>query len=109
MKRTILIADDEKNIREGLAMDLELEGFDCVLASDGLEAWNIINKQPIDLVVSDLRMPGITGEELLKRISGSYPMLPVVILTGHGNVCGCCKQAAGHRRQPVGPYAACAS
>lgn len=86
MKRTILIADDEKNIREGLAMDLELEGFDCVLASDGLEAWNIINKQPIDLVVSDLRMPGITGEELLKRISGSYPMLPVVILTGHGTI-----------------------
>ncbi len=86
MKRTILIVDDEKNIREGLAMDLELEGFDCVLASDGLDAWNIINKQPIDLVVSDLRMPGLSGEELLKRISGAYPTLPVVILTGHGTI-----------------------
>ncbi len=86
MKRTILIVDDEKNIREGLAMDLELEGYDCVLASDGLEAWNIINRQQIDLVVSDLRMPGLSGEELLKRISGSYPMLPVVILTGHGTI-----------------------
>lgn len=86
MKRTILIADDEKNIREGLAMDLELEGFDCALASDGLEAWNIINRQPIDLVISDLRMPGLSGEELLKRISSSYPMLPVVILTGHGTI-----------------------
>jgi DNA-binding NtrC family response regulator len=67
-------------------MDLELEGYDCVLASDGLEAWNIINRQQIDLVVSDLRMPGLSGEELLKRISGSYPMLPVVILTGHGTI-----------------------
>lgn len=86
MKRTILIVDDEKNIREGLAMDLELEGYDCVLASDGLEAWNIINRQQIDLVVSDLRMPGLSGEELLKRVSGSYPMLPVVILTGHGTI-----------------------
>ncbi len=86
MKRTILVVDDEKNIREGLGMDLDLEGYSVILASDGLEAWNIINKQQVDLVISDMRMPGLSGTELLKRIYSSYPMLPVVMLTGHGTI-----------------------
>ncbi|AEC01861.1 sigma-54-dependent transcriptional regulator [Parasphaerochaeta coccoides] len=86
MKRTILIADDEKNIREGLGMAMELEGYAVLLAADGTEAWNLINSQTVDLVISDLRMPGLSGEELLKKISGAYPRLPVVILTGHGTI-----------------------
>lgn len=86
MKRTILIADDEKNIREGLGMAMELEGYGVLLAADGNEAWKLINSQSVDLVISDLRMPGLSGEELLKKISGAYPRLPVVILTGHGTI-----------------------
>lgn len=86
VKRTILIADDEKNIREGLGMAMELEGYAVLLAADGTEAWNLINSQTVDLVISDLRMPGLSGEELLKKISGAYPRLPVVILTGHGTI-----------------------
>lgn len=86
MKRTILVADDEKNIREGLAMALELEGYEALTAVDGNDAWSIMNSRPIDMVVSDLRMPGMSGEELLKNITASYPTVPVVILTGHGTI-----------------------
>lgn len=84
MKRTILIVDDEKNIREGLA--LALSDYNTILASDGLEAWNTIKQKPVDLVISDLRMPSLNGEELLKRITSTYPTIPVVMLTGHGTV-----------------------
>lgn len=86
MKRTILICDDEKNIRSGLGMAMELEGYETLEAADGLEAWNLLNKHPVDLVITDLRMPKHSGEELLKRIMGSYPRMPVIILTGHGTI-----------------------
>ncbi len=86
MKFTILVADDEKNIREGLAEALELDNYTVVMASDGLEAWKRYQKGDIDLVISDLRMPGMSGEELIKRITGESPGLPVIVLTGHGTV-----------------------
>ena len=86
MKFTILIADDERNIREGLAEALRLEGYDVALAGDGAEALRAVEEGRIDLVVTDLRMPKISGNEVLKRISGTYPGLPVIVLTGHGTI-----------------------
>ncbi len=86
MKRNILICDDEKNIRSGLAMAMELDGYQSLEAADGQEAWEKINKMGVDLVITDLRMPGMSGEELLKKISGAYPRMPVIILTGHGTI-----------------------
>ncbi len=86
MRRTILIADDEKNIRSGLQIALEDEGYDVLLASDGDEAWKTITTKSVDLLVSDLKMPGMSGQELLKRVVSSYPTMPVVILTGHGTI-----------------------
>lgn len=86
MKRTILIADDELNIREGLAAAVELEGYEALTASDGLEAWDILTKEVVDLVITDLRMPNLDGNELLKRIYTTYPTIPVIVLTGHGTI-----------------------
>jgi len=86
MKYKLLIADDEKNIREGLAAALEMEGFQTVCVADGNEAWKRFGKGDVDLVISDLRMPGMGGEELLRRIHSEAPGLPVLILTGHGTV-----------------------
>jgi DNA-binding NtrC family response regulator len=57
-----------------------------VLAADGSEAWKRFNQGDIDLVISDLRMPGMTGEELLRHISTEAPGVPVIMLTGHGSV-----------------------
>jgi len=86
MSKTILICDDEKNIREGLGMALELDGYQTILAEDGKVAWKLLNKNEVDLVITDLRMEGMSGEELLKKIVASYPNIPVVILTGHGTI-----------------------
>ncbi len=86
MKRNILICDDEKNIRGGLAQAMELEGYESIEAVDGRQAWEIINKTGVDLVITDLRMPNMSGEELLKKIISAYPRMPVIILTGHGTI-----------------------
>lgn len=86
MKRKILICDDEKNIRQGLALAMEDEGFEAIEAFDGQDAWEKISQDLVDLVITDLRMPRLSGEELLKKIIGSYPRLPVIILTGHGTI-----------------------
>ncbi len=86
MKLNILIVDDEKNIREGLGSSLEMDGYNILLAENGRAGLNIVNTRDIDLVISDLKMPGVSGEELLKNISASNPTIPVIILTGHGTI-----------------------
>ena len=86
MKFRLLIVDDEKNIREGLAAAAELDGYDVVTASDGSEGWRRFEKGDIDLVITDLRMPGLSGEELQRKINAAVPDFPVIILTGHGTI-----------------------
>ena len=86
MKFTILIADDEKNIRTGLKQALESEGYNIHLAADGAEALSLIHKHKIDVVITDLKMPEMSGEELLKKINNEYKGIPVIVLTGHGTV-----------------------
>jgi DNA-binding NtrC family response regulator len=86
MKYNILIVDDEKNIREGLGKALELEGYKTFLAADGDEALRLVENEEIDLVIADLKMPGLSGEELLKKVVSAYPTVPVIILTGHGTI-----------------------
>jgi DNA-binding NtrC family response regulator len=83
---TILIADDEKNIREGLSKVLQLGGYVPQMAASGSEALRVLESRAVDLVISDLRMPGLSGEQLLKRVVASYPAIPVIILTGHGTI-----------------------
>ena len=86
MKFNVMVVDDEKNIREGLGKALEMDGHNIFLASNGKEAFELIKANEMDLVIADLKMPEMSGEELLKQISGSYPTIPVIILTGHGTI-----------------------
>ena len=86
MKRTILVVDDEKYIREGLVAALEMDGYTGLQAENGQVAWKIINSEPVDMVITDLRMPDMSGSELLKKIYTTYPTIPVVVLTGHGTI-----------------------
>ncbi|MGI6433183.1 MAG: sigma-54-dependent transcriptional regulator [Sphaerochaetaceae bacterium] len=86
MNRVILIADDERNIRSGLQIALEDEGYKVLLAEDGAEAWQTISTEHVDMLITDLRMPHMGGQELLKKVSTHYPLMPVVILTGHGTI-----------------------
>ena len=86
MKFNLLVVDDEKNIREGLGTSLEMDGYNILLASNGEEALNVLNKKDVDLIITDLRMPVMSGQELLKKVISSYPGMPVIILTGHGTI-----------------------
>ncbi|MCL2761827.1 MAG: sigma-54 dependent transcriptional regulator [Treponema sp.] len=86
MKFKILIVDDEKNIREGLAEALAMDGYHTACAADGEEGWKLFGKGDIDLVITDLRMTGMDGAELMRRILAESPGFPVIILTGHGSV-----------------------
>ena len=86
MKFTILVIDDEKNIRTGLQTALEMDGYEVVLAADGAEGLDIALHSDIDLVITDLRMPGVSGEEVLRRVTTETPGIPVIVLTGHGTV-----------------------
>ena len=86
MNYHILVVDDEKNIREGLGKVLELDGYKVSLAADGQAAAELLGRGDIDLVITDLKMPKLSGEELLRRTSSEHPNLPVIILTGHGTI-----------------------
>ena len=86
MKFNVLIVDDEKNIRAGLGKAIEMDGHNVFLAEDGQRALEIVESEEVDLVIADLKMPRISGEELLRRIVQGYPTLPVIILTGHGTI-----------------------
>ena len=86
MKFNILIIDDEKNIREGLSASLEMEGYNTVLAENGKDGLELFAKGDIDLVITDLRMPQVTGEEVLEKIISGSPGIPVIVLTGHGSI-----------------------
>ncbi len=86
MKFTILTIDDEENIRNGLADNFELEGYNVRQAASGKEGLEIIAAGGIDLVITDLRMDGISGEEVLRRVVRENPGIPVIVLTGHGGI-----------------------
>lgn len=86
MKFSILVIDDEKNIRTGLKAALELDGYEVLLAADGDEGMELALHGDVDLVITDLRMPGVSGEEILRRVTSESPGIPVIVLTGHGTV-----------------------
>ena len=67
MNFTLLVIDDEKNIREGLATDFEMDGYNVKVAANGQEGIDFLEKGNIDLVITDLRMPVVSGEDVLKK------------------------------------------
>ncbi|MBT3690298.1 response regulator [bacterium] len=83
----ILIVEDEKPLREALKTKLRSEGFDVMEAANGEEGLEIINSKKPDLVLLDLMMPGIPGEQVLKEMndSGLIKEIPVIVLSVKGN------------------------
>ncbi len=86
MYPSLLIVDDEPYILQSLGGLLRDEGYEVITASNGYEALKIIEAQSPDLVMLDIWMPGIDGIETLREIKKTHPFLPVVIITGHGNI-----------------------
>jgi DNA-binding NtrC family response regulator len=82
----ILIVDDELSMREFLKILLEKEGYEVTAAPDAARALQIVKQETIDLVVTDIRMPGMSGLELFRRMNRLRPAPPFVIMTAHGTV-----------------------
>ena len=82
----ILIVDDERAIRELLSSALQSKGFNCRNCTDGEEALSSLEQQSFDAVISDLRMPGISGLELLNTIRPKHPFMAFLMATGVGDV-----------------------
>ena len=84
--KTILVVDDEANLRKVLSAMLRREGFDVLTAADGAEALDLLARHPVEVVLTDLKMPHLDGMALLERVNRDYPGTPVVMLTAHGTV-----------------------
>ncbi|NOQ46777.1 MAG: response regulator [Desulfobulbaceae bacterium] len=78
---SILVVDDELSMREFLKILLEKEGYEIAVAADGKKALELTGRQNFDLVVSDIRMPGMSGLELLAELKKNAPELPVILIT----------------------------
>ncbi|OGW44849.1 MAG: Fis family transcriptional regulator [Nitrospirae bacterium RBG_13_41_22] len=82
----ILIVDDEEGIRESLSGIFEDEGYDVITARSGEEALKILKEQNMDLILLDVWLPGIDGVQTLKEIKDIKPDIPVIMISGHGNI-----------------------
>ena len=82
----ILIVDDEKTIRESLQMILEYEGYEALFAQSGKQAIQTLEEEPVDLIMLDIKMPGMDGLEVLDEIRTIDSDLPVIMISGHGTI-----------------------
>lgn len=85
-KNRILIVDDEKNIVSSLKEILIDENYDVSVASDGLDALDMIRLDPPDLILLDIWLPGMDGIEVLKTVKTYHPSIEVLIMSGHGSI-----------------------
>src|SRR5438552_3508452 len=85
-KSRILVIDDEAAIRDSLRMTLEYEGYEFVGAATGQEGLALAERESPDLVLLDVKMPGMDGLEVLDRLRGMNDGVPVVVISGHGTI-----------------------
>jgi two-component system response regulator FlrC len=82
----ILVADDEPGLREFLADALALDDHAVMTAADGRAAARLLDEQGFDLVITDLKMPGLDGMAILRKVRAEQPEVEVIVLTAHGTV-----------------------
>jgi len=84
MKSRILVVDDEESIREFLEIMLKKEGYEVSCVEDGQQALDFLKKKSVDMVISDLQMPNVTGIELLEKVKAQYPDMLFMMITAFG-------------------------
>ena len=82
----LLLVDDEERFLETTKTLLERRGVSVFTATGGLDAMKVLDEHRIDVVVLDVKMPGLDGGEVLRKIKQRYPLVEVVMLTGHATV-----------------------
>ncbi|MCQ2194747.1 MAG: sigma-54 dependent transcriptional regulator [Paludibacteraceae bacterium] len=82
----ILVIDDERSIRNALKDILEFEKYAVTLAEDGIKALEMVKQEKFDLIFCDIKMPQMDGIEVLEKLQESNPDVPVVMISGHGNI-----------------------
>ena len=85
-KKKILVVDDEQDVRETLSTVLENLDYQPFVAADGEEALSVIRRQQIDIILSDLYMPGMNGIELLKRVKTEKKNIIFLMITAHPTI-----------------------
>ena len=86
MHDRVLLVDDEEGIRTVLGVSITDAGYSVVTAANGVEAIKILEGEDIPLVVTDIRMPGMDGLDLLQHIKRNWPDTEVIMITGHGDM-----------------------
>lgn len=82
----VLVIDDERSIRNTLKEILEFEKYQVELAEDGMKALELLKNTDYDVVLCDIKMPGMDGIEVLQKVEELKPDTPVVMISGHGNI-----------------------
>ncbi len=83
-KKTILVVDNGETIRETLVKILEREGYRVLTAEDGQAAMDVLKENEVNLILSDVCMPRMDGNKLLKQAKSIHPDVEVILMTGHG-------------------------
>lgn len=82
----LLLVDDEERFLSTTKKLLAKKGYDTITAACGIEALEILQKHAIDVVILDVKMPGMNGMDIMKEIKKSHPRVEVILLTGHATV-----------------------
>jgi DNA-binding response OmpR family regulator len=86
-KKSVLVVDDEPAIGNVLRIKLRLSGYDVITTTSGAEAIEIIVNQPVDIVLLDILMPGVTGMDVLEKVR-TFSQVPIIVFTGNEGIAG---------------------
>ncbi|TSA06935.1 MAG: response regulator [Deltaproteobacteria bacterium] len=84
--RKLLLIDDEEGVRNILGLSLRNDGYNVLLAGDGRKGLELLKTEQPDIVLTDIKMPGMDGIEVLKKIKETRPETEVIVITGHGDM-----------------------
>jgi DNA-binding NtrC family response regulator len=84
-KINILLVDDEQALLDSIKRRLQIREFNVIAVDRGEKAMEVVRQYPIDVAILDLKMPGMSGKNVLVNLKKDYPWLEIVILTGHGS------------------------
>lgn len=85
-ERQILIVEDDKNLQEAIVDTLELEGFNCITADSAEQALLKLKEEAVDMVISDVQMPGLSGLQLLQSMQSQGLVIPTLMMTAYAKV-----------------------